>query len=663
MTCRVRSRSIPCAFANTSASDTPRLFSATAIWFASLQACPAPWSPMWTIVFPSASKTGIARFTSFSSPPIMIERRASIAPSSPPETGASSVRNSGRFAAARFANSRVAAGEIVLMSIASKPSCAPAAMPSGPKVTVSTSGELVTMVMTMSLRSATSRGVRMTVAPASPSGFARSRVRFVTVTAKPALGALRASGAPMIPRPTNPGRSTALVRPFAAVDEEGPLLGLVDVHRRDQEIVGDVDEALGASQLVRDRLRERVFFICVEEERPRLLHECEELGGLEVLFVREEDGRPEIFVAVVDLVIEHRVEPKPIHLRSPMHEAPKTVPASVRHTIRREPGSTVVIEAQIDAGRLARPAQPGDIVTVDVDATIPDRKVPPFARNAHVEAGKPLGIAGLGEALVGLKAGETKSVELKFPDDASEGELRGRAATFSFRPSQVSEKVLPALDDEFAKTVGVSDLAALRKAVRNELAHAAFHESRDDAAEKAVAHALESATVELPEVLVQEELEHLVADLKARVKEQGLTFEQFLLQARKTEDELRKEWLPLAERRAKSLLVLDEIARKEDVKVTGNELAEQAALSPLAQADPQAFRSPAVLAALARSIRNRKTVDKLIGLDSPDAEREAIRKAGGEVEEEPKKPEIIVPAKTDATVEGREAIRALLEKK
>src|SRR5438552_16163021 len=82
-----------------------------------------------------------------------------------------------------------------------------------------------------------------------------------------------------------------------------------------------------------------------------------------------------------------------------------------------------------------RPAQPGDIVTVDVDATIPDRKVPPFARNAHVEAGKPLGIAGLGEALGGLKAGETKSVELKFPDDASEGEPRRRAATFIFRPS------------------------------------------------------------------------------------------------------------------------------------------------------------------------------------------------------------------------------------
>ncbi|HEV8534174.1 MAG TPA: trigger factor [Candidatus Limnocylindria bacterium] len=312
-----------------------------------------------------------------------------------------------------------------------------------------------------------------------------------------------------------------------------------------------------------------------------------------------------------------------------------------------------------------RPAKTGDVVTVDIDATVPEKTLPPFARNAHIEAGKDLGIAGLGEALVGMKAGEEKKVDLTFAEDASEGlELRGKTATFSIRPSQVAEKVLPGLDDEFAKTVGVADLAALEKAVRNELAHAAFHEARDAAADKAVEHALATSSVEIPEVLVQDELERLVADLKARVKQEGVTFEKFLLQARKTEDELRKEWRPIAERRAKSLLVLDAIARKEGVTVSGEELASQAALSPLAQVDPQALRSPAVLASLARSIRNRKTVDKLVGLDSPDAERDAIRRAGGEVEEEqPKKPEIIIPAKSDATAEGRDAIRALLERK
>jgi trigger factor len=310
-----------------------------------------------------------------------------------------------------------------------------------------------------------------------------------------------------------------------------------------------------------------------------------------------------------------------------------------------------------------REARSGDIVTVDIDATVPGRTLPPFARNAHIEAGKDLGIAGLGDALVGMKAGEEKKVDLAFPNDASESELAGKNATFSIRPSQVAEKVLPALDDEFAKTVGVADIAALRKAVRNELAHASFHEARDDAADKAVEHAMQTSTVEVPEVLVQDELEHLVNDLKARVKQEGVTWEKFLLQARKTEDDIHKEWRPVAERRAKSLLVLDAIARKEGITVSGEELAAQAAMSPLAQVDPQALRSPAVLASLARSIRNRKTVDKLVGLDSPDAEREAIRKAGGDVDEEPKKPEIIVPEKSDATPEGRDAIRALLEKK
>src|SRR5437588_101371 len=195
-----------------------------------------------------------------------------------------------------------------------------------------------------------------------------------------------------------------------------------------------------------------------------------------------------------------------------------------------------------------RPAQKGDVLTVDIDAKVGERNVT-FARNAHVEAGKELGITGLGEALVGMSAGEEKKIELTFPSDASEGELTGKPGTFSIRPSQVAEKILPPLDDDFAKTVGVADLAALRRSVKNEL-------------------------------------------------------------------------------------------------------AAQAAMSPLAQVDPQALRSPQVLSSLARSIRNRKTVDKLIGLESPDAEREAIKRAGGEDVDfhggeapPPDEPKIIIPEK------------------
>ena len=346
-------------------------------------------------------------------------------------------------------------------------------------------------------------------------------------------------------------------------------------------------------------------------------------------------------------------------------------------TVAPQPPAADEIEKTIEAMReshaqlqpVARLAQAGDIVMVDIDVTVDGKALPPFARNAHVEAGRATSIAGLGEAFVGLGSGDGKTVELEFSSETASPELRGKKGTFSIRASQVSEKVLPALDDDFAKTVGVATIADLRREVKNELAHSAFHEARDTAADKMLEHAVDTATVEVPEVLAQDELDHMVADLKARVREQGITFEQFLLQARKTEDQIRTEWKPVAERRAKSILVLDAIAKKEGVTVSSNELASQVAMTPLAQQDPRALRDPLVLASFARSIRNRKTVDKLLGLDSPDAEAEAIKKAGGEatnlhggVAPKPEEPKIIVPEKSDATPEGREAIRALLKK-
>ena len=340
------------------------------------------------------------------------------------------------------------------------------------------------------------------------------------------------------------------------------------------------------------------------------------------------------------------------------------------------------IEKTIDSMReqhaqlkpVERASQKGDIVTVDIDLTVDGKSMPPFARNAHVEAGRDSRtIKGLGDAFVGLKVGEEKKVDLPFADeDGVEAEVRGKTGTFAMRASQVAEKLVPALDDDFAKTVGVGTVDELRRSVKNELAHAAFHEARDDAADKLMEHLLTQAKVEIPEILVQDELDHLVADLRARVREQGLTFEQFLLQARKTEDELRQEWRPAAERRAKAMLVLDEIAKRENITVSSNELAAQIAMTPLAQQDARYMRDPVVLASMARSIRNRKTIDKLMGLDAPDAESELIKKAGGEAADfhgtqaaKPEEPKIIVPPKSkpESTPEGREALRAMLEKK
>lgn len=322
-----------------------------------------------------------------------------------------------------------------------------------------------------------------------------------------------------------------------------------------------------------------------------------------------------------------------------------------------------------------RPAAGTDVLTIDLDVVIDGKPLPPMGRNAHLELGREYPIPGLAEGLVGATAGDTRTLDLTFPADYPDEDLRGKQGTFSATVTAVADKLLPDLDDEFAKTVGVDDLATLDRAVRGELAHAAFHEARDAAVEKLLAHLLDSATVETPELLVQDELDHLTADLKGRIAEQGLGWEQFLLQARKTEEEIRADWRDAAERRAKSHLVLDALAKREDIKISGAELAQEVALTPLAQQDPTALRDPAVLASLARSMRNRKLVDKLIGLEGPDAERELMKAAGAPADvadphgldpqaaeaSAPDAGELIVPQPTEATPAGRDAIRALLK--
>ena len=305
-----------------------------------------------------------------------------------------------------------------------------------------------------------------------------------------------------------------------------------------------------------------------------------------------------------------------------------------------------------------RPATGGDVLTIDLDASIDGRDLV-LGRGAHIELGRQYGITGLAEGLLDARVGDERALDLAFPEDHPDEGLRARSGRFVAKVTHVAEKILPDLDDGFAKTVGVADLKALRRAVRSELAHASFHEARDAAAERLMAHLLETARVEVPDVLVNDELDHLAAELRDRIAQQGITYEKFLLEARKTEEELRLEWRPAAERRAKALLVLDAIAKREGITISGAELAEEVAGTPIAQ-DPQALRDPAVLASLARSLRNRKLVDKLIGLEGPTAEREAIKKAGGP-DDEPEAQLVVPESMPEHSPDEREAIRSLLK--
>jgi trigger factor len=344
------------------------------------------------------------------------------------------------------------------------------------------------------------------------------------------------------------------------------------------------------------------------------------LGSPDVEISRLGKGEPLVFEATVPVrppveLGDYRAHGQKVEPKAVTDEEVEKVVAGMR-------------EHHAELRPVQRPAQSGDVLTVDIDATLDGKALPPFGRNAHIEVGREYAINGLSQGLLGASEGDTRTLELDFPPDYQDADVRGKKGVFAVKVHQVSEKVLPELDDEFAKTVGVQDLGTLRKTVRGELAHAAFHEGRDEAAEHALGHAIDTAKVDVPDILVDDELDHMLADLKDRLRQQGLSYEEFLLRAKKTEDEVRAEWRDAARRRATSMLVLDEIAKREDVGVTSDELAQELANIPLDPQNPQAIRDPRVLSALARSLRNRKVMDRLIGIDSADMERQLLAQAG-----------------------------------
>ena len=185
-------------------------------------------------------------------------------------------------------------------------------------------------------------------------------------------------------------------------------------------------------------------------------------------------------------------------------------------------------------------------------------------------------IPGMVEALVGLSAGEEKMFHLTLPEDFSEPELRNADAEFVVHVESVGVPSKPALDDAFASTVGnfetldalKADLRKRMQAYKHEQAHEAYH--------KALLEALVArAKVQYPEVLLQEELNDMLASIKVRVPQQfHMPWEDFLRLQGTTEEQFRETLRPGAGKRLTENLLLEEVARREGITISEQDLRE-----------------------------------------------------------------------------------------
>ncbi len=224
-----------------------------------------------------------------------------------------------------------------------------------------------------------------------------------------------------------------------------------------------------------------------------------------------------------------------------------------------------------------REAKTGDFCEVDFEARHGGVKIENGESKNHplVIGGKEF-IPGFEENLVGMKTCEEKTFSLKAPDDYFKKEYAGKVLDFKVKMNAVFERVLPELNDEFAKGLGkFENLEQLKKSVKEGLLAEKEKKEKDRLRMEILEKISEKTDMELPDILIESEKEKMAHELEHSVEKFGLNLETYLAQIKKTMDDLKKDWQKDAEKRAKAALILREIAAKERLAPTEEEIAEK----------------------------------------------------------------------------------------
>ena len=309
-----------------------------------------------------------------------------------------------------------------------------------------------------------------------------------------------------------------------------------------------MDEAV--DQLVEDAFREAV----VEQD-------LSPLTTPEVEITQREEGKPLIFKATVQVRPDVQLgDYEHFGFKPEVQPVDETMVEKVIDELRDSQGSL----EQVDG----RGAKTGDYAVVSFVGT---RDGVPFPGGSSERMPLIIGesrlIPGFEEKLIGQAKGETREFNTVFPDNYQEESLRGQTAHFSVELLELRAKVLPEANDEFARSVGkFADMTALTAELRKQLEANALDRARHEFGAKIIEYATGNATLEVPDILVDQEVEVMQDEMRSALARQGISQEAYLKITNKTAEEVRQESRPAAEKRVKTLLVVSEIAKAKGVE-------------------------------------------------------------------------------------------------
>ena len=365
--------------------------------------------------------------------------------------------------------------------------------------------------------------------------------------------------------------------------------------------------------LIKKRFREQILHDVAHDLIPRAIDEALRERGIEpvdtpdVKDVTLDEGKALTFTATFETLPP--IEPGPLNtiaLRRPAV------------TVEHDAVEQALLQLQSRAARFepveGRGIEEGDTVTLDVDRTSSPGTKAGHSHDVVVEIGGKANPPGFDEQLKGLEAGAEKTFTIHYPDDYAVKEMAGTDVGYSVKVKDVRKRVLPALDDEFAKDVGDFDtLEALRNRIESDLRREAEAEADRNLRGDLLKELAARVAVDIPASLVERELDRRTEEFARRLMDQNIDPRKANIDWDQFRDSQREASLDSV----KSALVLDEISRRENVTVSPDDIekdviqyAERSGLTPAAVR--ARLEKEGALSRLSAGLRREKTMDYVL---------------------------------------------------
>lgn len=221
-----------------------------------------------------------------------------------------------------------------------------------------------------------------------------------------------------------------------------------------------------------------------------------------------------------------------------------------------------------------RPCKSGDTVKIDFSGSVDGVKFPGgTAEDYDLELGSGAFIPGFEEQVAGMSLGEGKDITVKFPEDYQADDLKGKDAVFAIKLKGIKEKQYPELTDEFVKAnAGSETVEEYKNKCRERLERQAANKSLNETENSIIKAICETAKAEIPDAMIEQEIDKMVQDFSYRLMYQGIKLEEYLKYMGTTMEQFRSQFKGSATERVMSTLVIDKIVRTEGIKAEAEEV-------------------------------------------------------------------------------------------